>query len=473
MRPAELLRSSTFRLALLYMILFAGSASMLLGFIYWSTVAVMAEQVDTTIEAEIQGLAEQYRQRGLNGLVRTINDRVERNADSSALYLFASPTFRPLAGNLAGWPEEVPSDDGWLDFPLQDPEGELAELAARARVFELAGNFKLLVGRDVRELQTTQGLIVRALLWGLAITAGLALIGGVMLSRTTLRRLEDINNTSQEIMAGNLDRRVPTRGTADDFDQLATNLNAMLDEIQRLMDGIRHVSDNIAHDLRTPLTRLRHRLEGLADHALTEDARREGVEKSIADADYLLTTFSALLRITRMEAGGYQPAFSELRLRELIEDAAELYQIVAEEAGIELTIDILDDTPIEADRDLLFQALTNLLDNAIKFCPAGGDIRVATVRKGDIVSLSVADSGPGVPEEERDRVLDRFYRTEASRSTNGSGLGLSLVAAIATVHQARLELTDNKPGLKVSLRFRLPEAEKQMADIRNPTRWAH
>ena len=195
MRPAELLRSSTFRLALLYMILFAGSASMLLGFIYWSTVAFMAEQVDTTIEAEIQGLAEQYRQRGLNGLVQTINERVERNADSSALYLFASPTYRPLAGNLVGWPEEEPSADGWLDFPLQDPEGELAELTARARVFELTGNFKLLVGRDVRELQTTQGLIVRALLWGLAFTAGLALVGGVMLSRTTLRRLEDINST--------------------------------------------------------------------------------------------------------------------------------------------------------------------------------------------------------------------------------------------------------------------------------------
>lgn len=456
MRPAELLRSSTFRLALLYMILFAGSASMLLGFIYWSTVAFMAEQVDTTIEAEIRGLAEQYRQRGLNGLVRTINERVERNAESSALYLVAWPTYRPLAGNLAGWPKEEPSEDGWLDFPLEDPEGKLDELAARARVFELSGNFKLLVGRDVRALQTTQGLIVQALLWGLAVTAGLALIGGVMLSRTTLRRLEDINSTSQEIMAGNLDRRVPTRGTADDFDQLAANLNAMLDEIQRLMDGIRHVSDNIAHDLRTPLTRLRHQLEGLQDETLSAEARREQVGKSIADADQLLTTFSALLRITRMEAGGYEPSLSELTLRELIEDAAELYQVVAEEAGIELSIDVLDDTPIEADRDLLFQALTNLLDNAVKFCPAGGNIRVATARKEGYVTLSVADSGPGIPAEERDRVLERFYRTEASRSTAGSGLGLSLVSAIAHVHQASITLTDNLPGLKVTLRFPLP-----------------
>ncbi len=456
MRLTELVRSSTFRLAMLYMILFAGSASMLLGFIYWSTVAFMAEQVDTTIEAEIQGLAEQYRQRGLNGLVQTINNRVERNADSSALYLFTWPTYRPLAGNLARWPEEAPSEAGWLDFPLEDPEGELDELAARARVFELAGNFKLLVGRDVRVLQTTQGLIVRALLWGLAVTAALALIGGLMLSRTTLRRLEDINTTSQQIMAGNLDQRVPTRGTADDFDQLAGNLNAMLDEIQRLMDGIRHVSDNIAHDLRTPLTRLRHRLERLEDEALGDEARREEVEKSIGDADQLLTTFSALLRITRMEAGGYQPSFSALTLRELIEDAAELYEVVAEDAGINLYIDILDDTPIEADRDLLFQALTNLLDNAVKFCPRRGNIRVATSRKDDVVSLSVADSGPGIPEDERERVLERFYRTEASRSTNGSGLGLSLVSAIAIVHQAAITLTDNHPGLKVTLSFPVP-----------------
>lgn len=453
MRPAELLRSSTFRLSLLYMILFAGSASMLLGFIYLSTVTFMSEQVDTTIETEIQGLAEQYRQRGLNGLLRTINQRVERNADSASIYLITSPTFRPLAGNLAGWPEGAPSDDGWLDFDLSDPEGGQEALPARARVFNLTGNFKLLVGRSVRELQNTQGLIIRALLWGLAITIGLALVGGIMLSRTTLRRLEDINTTSQEIMAGDLSRRVPTRGTTDDFDQLAGNLNAMLDQIERLMAGIRHVSDNIAHDLRTPLTRLRHRLELLDDESVTESARRAQVEKSISEADQLLTTFSALLRIARIEAGGYQPSITRLRLADLISDAAELYEVIAEEKEIQLTIDILDTSTIEGDRDLLFQALTNLLDNALKFCPAHGTVRVATLRKDNQVLLSVADSGPGIPAAERDRVIERFYRGEASRSTAGSGLGLSLVSAIANMHQARLELADNQPGLKVTLCF--------------------
>ncbi len=464
MKPTELLRSSTFRLALLYMVLFAGSASMLLGFIYWSTVAFMSEQVDTTIETEIQGLAEQYRQRGLNGLVSIINERVERRSDSAALYLFASPTFRPLAGNLAGWPGETPAEDGWLDFEIEDPRGNIDNLFARARVFELTGSFKLLVGRDVRELHVTQALIIRALLWGLAITVGLALVGGIMVSRTILRRLEDINTTSQEIMAGDLGRRVPTRGTSDDFDQLAANLNAMLDEIERLMEGIRHVSDNIAHDLRTPLTRLRHRLEGLADDSLPADTRHDQVERSIAEADQLLGLFSALLRITRMEAGGYQPSFSRLTLRGIIEDAAELYQVVAEEKGQNLAIDVLDDTPIDADGDLLFQALSNLIDNAIKFTPEDGAIRIATLRRDDAVILSVADSGPGIPAEERDRVLERFYRAEASRSTMGSGLGLSLVAAIAAVHQAALELTDNIPGLKVTLRFPIPNGR----EIGNP-----
>ncbi|HEY5646383.1 MAG TPA: HAMP domain-containing protein, partial [Pseudomonadales bacterium] len=263
MRPTELLRSSTFRLTLLYVTIAAATMLSLLGFIYWSTIGFMTSQVDDTIEAEIVGLAEQYRARGLNGLVSTINDRIDRNPRSSSIYLFASPSRQPLAGNLNGWPKGTPDVEGWLDFDVDDPTQGLKDVNARARVFVLQGNFNLLVGRDVRELQGMQALIEQALVWGAGITAALALLGGFMLSRTTLRRLEDINDTSREIMAGDLSRRVPTRGTSDDFDELADNLNAMLDEIERLMAGIRHVSDNIAHDLRTPLTRLRHKLETL------------------------------------------------------------------------------------------------------------------------------------------------------------------------------------------------------------------
>ena len=453
MHEAQLLRSSTFRLALLYMVLFAGSVLILLGFIYLSTVAFMSEQVDTTIETEIVGLAEQYREGGLNSLVRTINNRIDRNPNSSSIYLFASPTFRPLAGNLTGWPEEAPTEDGWLDFELDDPANGLDDLRARARVFVLQGNFKLLVGRDVRELSETQQLIVRALLWGVAITVALALAGGVMLSRTMLRRLDEINATSREIMAGDLSRRVPMRGNEDDFDQLAGNLNAMLDEIERLMEGIRHVSDNIAHDLRTPLTRLRQRLDALLTNQDDLAQRNDLIEQSIQDADQLLSTFSALLRIARIEAGGYRRVLETVNLSDLASDAADLYEALAEERQLTLLVDTGNRVEIPGDRDLLFQAITNLLDNAFKYTSPGGHISMSVTCRDGHTGLEITDDGPGIPIEERSNVTRRFYRLESSRSTPGSGLGLSLVSAVANIHHADLVLEDNEPGLRVSLVF--------------------
>ena len=453
MRPTELLGSSTFRVAILYMVLFAGSVLVLLAFIYMSTVKLMNDEMDITIEAEIVGLAEQYRQRGLNGLVRTINDRIARNPDSSSLYLFAAPNFRPLAGNLDGWPKGAPSEEGWLSFNVDDPAEDLQDVSARARVFVLQGNYKLLVGRDVRSLQVTQQLIERALLRGLAITVALALAGGLMLSRTMLRRLEEINHTSREIMAGDLSRRVPTRGSRDDFDQLAGNLNEMLDEIERLMAGIRHVSDNIAHDLRTPLTRLRQRLERLAHNGDWSDASQTQIEDSIADADQLLATFSSLLRIARIEAGGYPPKVETLSLSELASDAAELYSALAEEKGLTFKSDLRGSVELNGDRDLIFQAIANLLDNAIKYTPVGGRVTLSTAEIDDRPWLQVADDGPGIPEQEHDNVVRRFYRLEASRTTPGSGLGMSLVSAIAAIHHAELMLKDNHPGLRVALHF--------------------
>jgi len=453
MRPAELLRSSTFRLTLLYVILVGGAMLSLLGFIYWSTIGFMSSQVDDTIEAEIVGLAEQYRARGLNGLVRTINERIERSPRSSSIYLFASPSLQPLAGNLNGWPEGTPDAAGWLEFDVDDPNQGLKNVNARARVFILQGNFKLLVGRDVRELQGMQALIEQALLWGVGMTIALAGLGGWMLSRTTLRRLEDINDTSREIMAGDLSRRVPTRGTSDDFDELAGNLNGMLDEIERLMDGIRHVSDNIAHDLRTPLTRLRHKLETLRDGSLGDTEREARVEESIQQADQLLATFSALLRIARIEAGGYRMQMSAIDVGALLRDAAELYEASIEEKRLELSVRVDGRPFLQGDRDLVFQAVANLIDNALKFTPPGGRIELSASRARGRIVLGVADTGPGIPAEHRQAVLKRFHRLENSRSTPGSGLGLSLVSAVARMHQAELELSDNAPGLAVCLSF--------------------
>ena len=453
MKPVELLRTSTFRLALLYMALFAGSALLLLGFIYWSTVAFMANQTDATIEAEITGLAEQYRARGLNGLVGTITKRLERDPESSSVYLLASQNYTPLAGNLTAWPDVEPTQAGWLNFEFKDPRASGRVFHARARPFVLEGGLHLLVGRDTRELKATQQLIVRALLWGLAITLALALVGGITMSRSTLRRIEQINQTSREIIGGDLSRRVPTTGTADEFDQLAVNLNAMLDEIERLMGGIRHVSDNVAHDLRTPLTRLRNRLEQLRSELEETSPHRDHVERSIADADQLLSTFGALLRIARIEAGGHRPGLVPVDLATLVQDAAELYEALAEEKRLLIDTSVARSVTIQGDRDLLFQALTNLLDNAVKYTPDGGQVSLGVSRTEDAVEVTVSDTGPGIPVEERDKVVQRFYRLERSRRTPGSGLGLSLVAAVAEMHHAALILEDNAPGLKATLLF--------------------
>jgi signal transduction histidine kinase len=465
MSQASLLGSSTFRLALLYLALFAGSVLLLLAFIYWSTISFMTEQVDTTIETEIVGLSEQYREGGLSALVRTIEDRVDRNPTGSSLYLFASGTGRPLAGNLSGWPTAETDADGWLDFEVTSDGSHGTILRARARVFQLAGGFRLLVGRDIRELEASQALIKQALWWGLAITIGLGLLGGLTLSRGVLRRIEQINQTSRDIMSGNLSRRVPTGGSSE-FDELATNLNAMLDEIERLMEGIKQVSDNIAHDLRTPLTRLRTRLETLhntkpADSASSNSYTLE-LERSISDADQLLSTFSALLRISRLESGGHVLETQQVDLQLLLADAVELYEAVAEEKQllIKVKIDQMSLSTVTGDKDLLFQAICNLLDNAVKFTPAGGRIDLSTTTESDSAVIRIVDSGPGVSNTEREKITQRFYRGEYSRSTSGSGLGLSLVGAIAHAHGGSLRFPDVETGFcaAMTLPQRLPAA---------------
>jgi signal transduction histidine kinase len=437
------------------MVLFAGSVLILLGFIYWSTVTYMAEQTDATIRAEITGLAEQYRERGLNGLEKTISERVERDPNGSSVYLFASPNRSPLAGNLSAWPDVLPAADGWLDFEFKDPRAGGRVFQARARAFVLQDGLHLLVGRDTRELKATQRLITRALLWGIAMTLALALLGGVVMSRGMLRRIELINQTSRNIMAGDLSQRIPIRGSGDELDQLAGNLNTMIDEIERLMDGIRHVSDNIAHDLRTPLTRLRNRLEQLLVDLEDGSPYRSQVEQGIAEADQLLATFAALLRIARIEAGGHKARFKPVDLAALVGDAAELYEALAEEKQLRFSTRVDASVSLEGDRDLLFQALTNLIDNAIKYTPAGGEVSLELMRVGKTADIAVSDTGSGIAETERDKVGQRFYRLESSRNTPGSGLGLSLVKAVAKLHRATLLLEDNAPGLKATLRLPL------------------
>ena len=441
----KLLHSSSFRLALVYMALFGGSVLILLVFIYWSTARHMASQADATIEAEITGLAERYRTDGLPGLTALIVERTSRKPGGSSIYLLVDDDLGPLVGNISRWPDVPLTDDGWLNFRLEGegwPGGETHQ--GRARAFKLRGGFRLLVGRDLHELQETRRLIVRTLAWGLLITLVLALAGGTMMTRSMVRRIDAINQTSREIMSGDLSRRMPTDHSGDDFDVLTGNLNAMLDRIQSLMDEVRRISDIIAHDLKTPLTRLKNSLELLkADESNEPERKHALVEQAITEADGLLSTFNALLRIARVESGERRAGFADIDLTELVRDVTELYEPLAEEKQQALTV------TLETVAPMLFQALANLLDNAIKYTTTRGQVSVRLTGSLEGSLIVIADSGPGIPEEKRDQVFRRFYRLEASRATPGNGLGLSLVAAVAKLHDIDLSLEDNAPGLRV------------------------
>jgi signal transduction histidine kinase len=438
------------------MSLFGTSVLVLLGFLYHSTAGFMERQTDETINAEIRGLTEQYAQLGLAGLIRAIETRVARDKNGGGLYLLTDWKFTPLAGNLKQWPDFASTQDGWLDLVLREVDGE--EVSSRLKYFSLPGNYHLLVGRDVAERNAAEGVIMDALVWGLVITVAMGGLGAVLMTRGMLGRLDVINRASREIMRGDLTRRIPAKGAGDEFDQLTANLNAMLDRIVGLMDGVRQVSDNIAHDLRGPLNRIRGRLElALRGHADT-NGLRPALERTIADIDEVLAAFHAILTISQAEAGSRREEFSDLDLAVLARDVAELYEPVAEQKGLRLGVDLAPGPGVPGNRHLLSQALANLLDNAVKYTPAGGEVGVTLRETESGPELAVYDTGPGIPPEHRQAVLKRFFRMESSRNTPGSGLGLSLVAAVAKLHGAGLSLLDNAPGLRVVLSFPRPPA---------------
>lgn len=468
MRPPRrsLLASSTFRVTLVYTAVFTLAAMALMTFVYWSGAGFMSDQVDTTIEAEIEGLREQYEVGRLRGLLAAIDRRLKHMPTTTTIYLLRAPNGELIGGNLNRWPDLPRGEDGWVEFALRDPdEPESAAHRARSRVFSLPGSYGLLVGRDMAELDLVQRRLRRALGWGLVGMIVLGIAGGMLVSRGILRRIEAINRTSAEIVEGDLSRRIPTRGGVDDLDRLALNLNGMLDRIEALMASVRQVSDNIAHDLKTPLMRLRNRLEEMHRELASAGNRSDQrIELALADADTLLETFSALLRIARVESG-QSLAFEKVDLRSVLADVAELYDPVAGERQIALRTDFDHDIAVVGDRNLLFQAFANLLDNAIKYTPAGGQVELQLRgRDGQVDGplVAVRDTGPGIPAAEHDKVTRRFYRLDRSRSSPGSGLGLSLVVAVCRLHGMVLRFGPGigagtpAEGLGVELRWSRP-----------------
>ena len=454
MHLIRVLRSSTFRYAIIYMLVFGASVAGVMGFVYWQTVRVIASQTDDTIQAEITGLAEQYRQSALLGLIRIIRERSQAAPGRRGLYLLADRNYNRIEGNLSSWPPIARGAPNTVDFLVATDVGEDARpQVARARTVDVPGGFHLLVGRDMTERTDFTKLMTDALIGGLILTAVLSIAGGILMSRSLLARIEGINRGTEDILQGDLTRRMPVRGNRDEFDRLATSLNAMLDQIDGLMTGMRGVADNIAHDLRSPISRLRSRLEVSLMGETDADGYRRAMEDAIREADGILATFNALLEIALAEAGAVRDRFSPIDLSALAADAGDLYGPVAEDKGQSLAIGIEPGVTVPGNSHLLAQAVANLLDNAIKYTPEGGRISLDVRRDGDGAVLEIRDTGPGIPEEARGRVLERFVRLDASRSAPGAGLGLSLVSAVARLHRATLALTDNAPGLHVTMRF--------------------
>ena len=448
----RLFRTLAFRIVLAYLAVFAVSTAALVAFTYWNSKRALDAETDQTIDAEVSGLTEQFQRIGLGGLVDVLNGRSMHASQS--LYLLIGPRGRILAGNLDGWPQATSAGGGFIQFDYERRvSAALERHPARGRSVLLMGGFQLLVARDVNERYQTQHLFTTTLPWSVALMLLLGLVGGAILSHNLLARLDTINNTSREIMAGDLSRRVPRTKSGDEFDVLADNLNQMLDRIERLMKGMREVTDSVAHDLRTPLNRLRNRIEGMLVRLPPDSREAVEIEAAVAETDRLITTFNALLLIAEAEAGVPRNAMSRVDLSAIARDVWELYVPVAEEKGVALETAPGGVVEIDGNWSLLSQALANLVDNAIKYTPASGRVTISAAETPNGAVLSVADTGHGISEEDRQRVVGRFVRLEASRNTPGTGLGLSLVAAVAKLHHARLQLLDNMPGLKASIVF--------------------
>ena len=453
MRAPSFLRTLAFRIVLVYVTVFAISAASLVGFTYWNTKRALDNQTDETIGAEITGLAEQYQRLGLGGLTDVIISRSIRGGQG--LYLLTDVQHRPIAGNLDAWPKVIQQPGHFVEFDYERRIGGIAtKRRARGRAFSLTGGFQLLVARDVHERHETSRLLSTTLPWSILLMLVLGLIGGAVISRNLLARLDVINKTSRDIMAGDLTRRIPTNGSADEFDSLAENLNRMLDRIERLMKGMREVTDSVAHDLRTPLNRLRNRIDAAQRRLPPESTEAAEIDLAAVEIEQLIATFNALLLIAEAEAGMAREAMAPVDLREVVEGVSELYGPVAEETGIALVTAPSGTTPVLGNRSLITQALANLVDNAIKYNGKDGRVWISVHATPRGVALSVADNGIGIAPEDRARVLDRFVRLEASRHSPGTGLGLSLVVAVARLHDAQFDLSDNHPGLKATMLFR-------------------
>ena len=464
-RP-EPFRSISFRVALLYTAFFLGSVLAILGITYVAASSEMAGILRSAISDDMRSLRQAFDAGGEAALLEQMDDLTESASEDRFFLMRRSASGALIAGN-------VPSDlwrDGWTDEKLPRNAFENSEDLKRAAsrnsdgevlllgLGERLGPFEVMIGRNSHVLDETQEIILSAMLWGALVTTLLALVGGFLISIGPTRRVDEIAATTRRIVDGRLDLRLPVSKRGDEFDRLAADINTMLARIETLLSSLKQVSADIAHDLRTPLARLRQKLEIVRRRPRSPDEYETAIDAAIEESDAAIETFNALLRIAQIEAGTRKSRFRRLDLADVVRKTCDVYGEVAVDAGHELVWDDLEPAEMDGDEDLLTQALANLLENAIRHVPAPGRITVCVSRHGDRVRLDVVDDGPGVPEDERERIFQRLYRLDHSRTTPGSGLGLSLVAAIADLHGGRVEALDNAPGLRI--RIECPAAKE-------------
>jgi signal transduction histidine kinase len=467
---SKLIRTTAFRLTLVYLFLFALFAASLLGYFAWNTRRLINEQIMTSVNAEVGEISNIYLRRGLLGLTRTIANRALR--PGANLYLVTAPNGQAVGGNIESLAPGVMGTTGWSEtFYRRLEDQDTADHRALVNVSELSNGFRLLIGRDLEERRRLFGIVAQAAQWSVLVVIVLGLGGGIFVARRVLRRIDAMTGTTQRIMAGDLSGRLPVGRSGDELDRLAENLNAMLERIEALMVGLKEVSDNIAHDLKTPLTRLRNRAEEALAKASNEAEYRAALERTIEESDGLIRTFNALLMIARAESGQARGNMDDFDAADVAQGIQELYEPLAEDNGLTLHVKTAP-ARLHGNRELVSQALANLVENAIKYgqpTPAlqplsaeatraeavasngSKDILIEARRDGDQVLLSVTDRGPGIPEADRGHAVERFVRLEASRTQPGSGLGLSLASAVATLHGGALKLADAQPGLRATL----------------------
>ncbi len=449
----KLLNTTTFRAALFYLAVFGLSSVAVISYLYWNTAGVMMRQTDQEIMDELDNLSAHFKRGGIGGVMRVIKRR--SHDPRLSLYLLLDSQGRRLAGNLSNVPKFVQQSDNWVHFEYRRVRDMATKITpARGRFVNLPRKVTLLVARDVDELRQLERLMSQAMIYGLGLIVLMGFGGGLLISRNFHRRIDSINRASRQIMAGDLSRRVPIKGSDDEIDQLSENLNSMLERIEALMKGMRQVTDNVAHDLRSPINRLRNRLEVTLMQENSAAHYRDVLQNTIEEADALLAIFNALLSITRLEAGTVDVQMEALDIGKLVMDAAEFLAPVAEDQGFKYNVQVLEKEIMAfVSRPLLSQAVVNVIDNALKH--GRGDvleIGICVKRQQDEIIIEVRDKGPGIPIDQIGHVTERFVRLDESRTRHGSGLGLSLVSAIIQIHKGVLTLKRNNPqGLIVEI----------------------